>query len=402
MKQAAGQDQRLCHPVSTAELERRWKAVRSQMSRAGLDALLIEGAANFVGGGAYCRWFTGLAPSTTYPHTIVFPAAGLMTLVTHGPAGERTEFDGANPAFPGIGRKLSAPHFPAVGYSGQHEVAATARAIRDGGFKRVGLVGANAMYYGFLAGLREQLAEIHFVDADPIVDPIKAVKSAEEIAFIRQTATVQDQVLEKLRDHIKPGMKDFEVLAYAQYVGQLLGSATGYYLGSSAAPGTPAFIRSREEQGRALQKGDVMYWQAESSGPGGYFVHVGRIFVLGKAPPEIVDAFKTVVDAQRHTLDLLKPGISGRDLLEKYNAYMRARGLPEERRVHCHCQGYTTVERPIASESETMAFGPDMNIGIHPSIANGRLFATVCDNFLMRRDGSLERLHKLPQEIIEI
>ena len=402
MNDISGQDQRICNPVSTSELERRWKAVRTQMSRAGLDALLIEGANNLVGGGAYCRWFTGLAPSTSYPHTVIFPAKGLMTLITHGAAGERTEFDGGNPSFPGIARRIGAPHFPAVGYSGRHEVAAAARAIKEGGFKAVGLVGANAMYYGFLAGLREQLREIDFVDADPIVDPIKAVKSAEEIAFIRRIASIQDQVLEKIRDHIKPGMKDFEILAYAQYVGQQMGSATGYYLGSSAAPGSPALIRSREEQGRTLRKGDVMYWQAESSGPGGYFTHVGRIFVLGKAPTEIVDAFNTVVEAQQFTIDLLKPGVSGRDVLEKYNAYMRARGLPEERRVHCHCQGYTTVERPIASDEETMAFGPDMNIGIHPSIGTGRMFVTVCDNFLMRQDGSIERLHQIPQEIVEL
>jgi Xaa-Pro aminopeptidase len=258
------------------------------------------------------------------------------------------------------------------------------------------------MYYGFLAGLRRQLAEIEFVEADEIVDPIRAVKSAEEIDFIRQTAAVQDEVLAKIRDHIKPGMKDFEILAYAQYVGQLLGSATGYYLGSSAAPGTPTFIRSRDEQGRTVRKGDVMYWQCESSGPGGYFVHVGRIFVLGKAPAEIVDAFNAMVEAQHYTIELLKPDISGREVLAKYNAYMRERGMPEERRVHCHCQGYTTVERPIASDGENMAFGPHMNIGIHPSIASNQMFVTVCDNFLMNRDWTVERLHRTPQEIIEL
>ena len=76
--------------------------------------------------------------------------------------------------------------------------------------------------------------------------------------------------------------------------------------------------------------------------------------------------------------------------------------LPEEARVHCHGQGYATVERPIASEAETLAFGPDMNVGIHPSIATDRMFVTICDNFLTRSDGSIERLHDTPQEIIEI
>jgi Xaa-Pro aminopeptidase len=396
------QDQRICDPVSTSELERRWKAVRAQMSRAGLDALVVEGANNSVGGGGYVRWLTGLSAPSSYPHTAIFPAQGLMTLITHGAIGERAELNGTNQNYRGVGRRIGAPHFPSVGHSGRHEFDEAAREIKKSGFKTVGLVGANGMYYGFLAGLRDNLADVKFVDADEIIDPIKAVKSAEEIAFLRRTAAIQDQVLEKVRAHIKPGMRDFEVMAYAQYVGQLLGIAGGYYLGSSAAPGSPTMIRSRDEQGRMLRQGDIMYWQAETSGPGGYFVHVGRPIVLGKAPLELVDAFKAMAEAQRYTLNLLKPGVSGRDVLDKYNAYMRSRRLPEEARVHCHGQGYATVERPIASEAETMTFGADMNIGIHPSIATDRMFVTICDNFLTRPDGTIERLHRTSQEIIEI
>ncbi len=395
-------DKRICDPVSTAELERRWKAVRAQMAPMGLEALLIEGANNSLGGGSYARWFTGLSPSSSYPHTIIFPAVGLTTLVTHGAIGETAEMGGKNPNYPGIARRIGAPHFPAVSYSGRHEVEAVAGAIKQGGFKTVGLVGANSMYYGFLAKLRVQLAEIKFVDADDIVDPLKAVKSGEEIAFIRRIAAIQDEVLEKVLTHIKPGMRDFEVMAYAEYVGQLLGSAGGYYLGSSAAPGTPTLIRPRVEQGRTLRLGDIFYWQAETSGPGGYFVHVGRPIVLGKAPADLRDAFKAMAEAQRYTLDLLKPGVSGREVLTQYNAYMRSRNLPEEGRVHCHNQGLTTVERPIACDGETLVFGPNMNIGIHPSIATDRMFVTICDNFLTKPDGSIERLHRTPQEIIEL
>ena len=46
------------------------------------------------------------------------------------------------------------------------------------------------------------------------------------------------------------GALGFEVFAYGHYVGNLLGSETGYMLGSSSAPGTPTNIRPRREQGR--------------------------------------------------------------------------------------------------------------------------------------------------------
>ena len=55
------------------------------------------------------------------------------------------------------------------------------------------------------------------------IDRVKAVKSAEEIALIKQTAEMQDIVFSKVLSHIKPGMRDLEVAALAQYEGQLSG-----------------------------------------------------------------------------------------------------------------------------------------------------------------------------------
>ena len=86
-------------------------------------------------------------------------------------------------------------------------------------------------------------------------------------------------------------------------------------------------------------------------------------------------------------------------MFEAYNAFLRRKGLPEERRLHCHAQGYDTVERPLARYEETLKFAPGMNVGIHPGFGNQRLFMTVCDNYLIGADGAPERLHKTPSRI---
>ena len=80
-------DERLCNPISTAELERRWAAVRDAMPEQKLDALIVQGANNLAGTGGYFRWFTGVSMATSYPATVIFPRDGLMTLVSHGPMG---------------------------------------------------------------------------------------------------------------------------------------------------------------------------------------------------------------------------------------------------------------------------------------------------------------------------
>jgi Xaa-Pro aminopeptidase len=338
----------------------------------------------------------------SYPHTAILPRDGLMTLVQQGDRGGEKTLDGTVPEFRGVGRRLSTPSFPAVEYCSGYDAEIIAADIRKSGYRSVGLVGAFAMYHGFASRLCELLSGVTLVDATQALDEMKSVKSEEDIAFIRLTAAMQDDVMSRVGSHIRPGMRDFEVTAYGQYLGQLGGSEAGYFLANSAPPGKPTMLRHRPYQGRVIRDGDVLMYQAENTGPGGFFVHLGRIFVLGKAPQALVDAFGAMVEAQKHTVGLLEPGASCRDIFAEYNAYMRARGLPEERRVYCHGQGYEVVERPLIRDDESMKIAANMNIGIHPSVSNERMFATVCDNFLIHADGPAERLHRTAQSIFEL
>jgi len=355
-----------------------------------------------IGNGGYFRWLTGIPVATSYPQTVIFPAGGLMTLVNHGRFNEESDYSGANPDLPGIGRHLGTPAFPAVHYSCVYEADLIGREIEKHGYGRVGLVGPNSMYFGFGQRLQQVAAGSKFTDATDLIDRLRAIKSAEEILLIRKSAAMQDQIMEGVHEHIRPGAKDYEVMAYGEYIGQLLGSETGYFLGSSARPGEPALIRPRSQQGRTMGAGDIFFFQCENTGPGGMFTHLGRVFVLGKAPQELVDVFGAMLEAQMFTLKCLRPGADCREVFKEYNAYMHAKGLPEEGRVHCHGQGYDVVERPLVRNDETMVLGANMNIGLHPSFASPRLFVTVCDNFLTHEDGSVERLHRTPLQIIEL
>jgi hypothetical protein len=80
--------ERINSPVSTAELERRWRAVRAGMDDGGLDVLLVTSPHEMAGG--YVRWFSDIVV-TDQPVTLVFPRDEPMTLVQHGPfGGDRT------------------------------------------------------------------------------------------------------------------------------------------------------------------------------------------------------------------------------------------------------------------------------------------------------------------------
>lgn len=289
-----------------------------------------------------------------------------------------------------------------MSYTARYDAELVAREIRNNGFKTVGLLCADGTYHGLIDGLRQALAGVRFVDATELVDQIKAIKSPEEINSIRNSAAMQDQILAKVKEHIRPGMKEFEVSAYAQYIGQLLGSQQGIFLCSAAEPGKPAQFRYRFQQNREIRKGDAFTLLIENNGPGGFYTELCRVITLGPAPQELKDALALCLEAQQHTLKQLVPGASCAEVFASHNAFMKARGLAEERRIHCHGQGYELVERPLIRQDESMIIKENMHLAVHLVILNERLFMTNTDNYTIGSDGPLTCLHKTPKTIIEV
>ncbi|MCC6472369.1 MAG: aminopeptidase P family protein, partial [Burkholderiales bacterium] len=379
-------NERMCNPVSNQELERRWAAVRKHMKSTGLDALVLQCNNDYLGG--YFRWFTGWPATHAYPRSLIFPLEGLMTTVGQGNFDSVATHDGAGsqPSY-GIGRSLGTPSFVSACYTSAYDAEIVARELTRAGFRNVGCVAPAAMYYQFGVKLKELARGAVFSDATDAIDQIKAVKSPEEIAFIRRVAAMQDTVVAKMREHIRPGMKDFEVSAYAQYVGQLLGSEQGIFLAGSAAPGRPVQQHDRWEMGRELKKGDSYRQLVENNGPAGYYCELGRIFVLGKASQEQKDAVAQAVEAQHDTFKMLKPGAQPRDIQAAHNETMRSRGLAEDKRLYAHGQGYDLVERPLIRRDETMTIRENMLIVCHPGFATQTVAGSICDNVLVGANG---------------
>lgn len=387
-------------PISSAELQRRWSAARGAMKQAGLDALVLQSSEDWMGG--YTRWFTDTPATNAYPRSVIFPADGLMTTCEVGIFGGEWSYNGDHPEFRGIGKRVSTPSFNgAVDYTGRYDAAVMAEEIRRGGYRHVGLVGANTMYHGFAQGLKDLLPEIDWQDATDAIDDLKAIKSAEEIQLIRETAAMQDEVMSLLLDHVKPGMKEFEVAAYMQYLTTLRGGSQGLYIVMATPPGVPSFVKPKYMQSREIQKGDVVGIMVECNGPAGFYTHLFRFAVMGKAPPEVVDAHALVLAAEQNVLDRLKPGASCKEVFAAHNDFMRAHNLPEEKRILCHGQGYEMVERPLIRQDESMIVRENMNLGLHAAMVVNKNFMSNTNNFLIGPNGP-ERLHKTPQKLFEL
>jgi Xaa-Pro aminopeptidase len=394
--------ERVNHPLPARELERRWALIRAAMAERGIDVLLAQANNDFMGG--YVKYLTDLPATNGYGLTVVFPRDEPMTVIGQGAFGldQRLppEGDGVRR---GVGRLMGVPSYASAHYSAGYDADLAAAALEGYRGATIGMLGTAAISFALIDRLkRGSLSKAEFLDASDLVDPIKAVKSEDELAFVRRTAAAQDAAMEAAIAAIKPGMRELEVAAIAEHVGHDLGSEQGLFLTHSSPAGSPGQIVNRHLQGRVLRQGDQFSLLVENNGPGGFYCELGRTAVLGKATDEMQEQQAFVLEAQRFCLGLLKPGAVAAQIWNDYNRFMRENGRPEEKRVHFHGQGYDMVERPLIRFDETMPIDKNMYFALHPAFTTERTYSWACDNFLLDSRGAVERLHKLPQRIFEL
>ncbi|HEY1983308.1 MAG TPA: M24 family metallopeptidase, partial [Xanthobacteraceae bacterium] len=332
------------------------------------------------------------------------PRDDLMTLVSQGPFGGVNNLTAAGDGVRrGAKQWLTTPSFASCKYTAGYdaELAETALAPYAGG--TIGLVGTAQMSFALVDHLQKgRFSNTRFVDASDLVDAIKVIKSPEEQELIRRAAAMQDGAMRAAFAAVEPGMRDRDIAAIAQCYSQRHGSENGIYLCASMPADKPAQFSQRHYQNRVIKEGDTIALLVEDSGTGGMYTELGRSCVVGKASAEIKDEFAFALEARKFNLGLLKPGAACKDVFAAYNDFMRKNGRPEEKRLHCHGQGYDLVERPLIRNDEPMAIAENMNIVVHPTYIRGHVLSWVCDNYIIGPNGPGERLHKFPEALTEL
>ena len=124
-------------PISNTELERRWSETRREMASKGIDALIMQGNNEWLGG--YVRYFTDQPAEHAYPITVIFPANDEMTVLASGPK-TRTPLP-PSPIDRGIKTRVTLPYFLSLNYTNTMDAEAVVATIKTTGDKKVGLVG---------------------------------------------------------------------------------------------------------------------------------------------------------------------------------------------------------------------------------------------------------------------
>jgi Xaa-Pro aminopeptidase len=387
--------EKLVTSISTAELERRWKASREVMRENKVDFLLMRQDEEFLGG--YVKRFTDLPARHSYPYSVIFPVDGEMTLISVGPP---PPAEPSPPAWAVRGAKrLSAAYFASVHYTSTYDAELAVGVLKEKKRATIGLVGRSFIPITFYEYLRKHLVGYKFVDMTDQIDQIKVIKSPEEMELIKKTAILQDVTMQQVRNFLKPGRRDLEVHADVLHSVMVQGSERQLILCASGPQDRPVPFQGRHYQNRIIKDGDQFSILIEVNGPGGFYTELSRTFSIGKPSQQLQDAFGVALEAQKLTLSLLKPGANPKDIIEANNEFLQKRGYNPERRLYAHGQGYDLVERPLIRQDEPMKIKAGMNITVHPMAVNATIWGSLCDNYIVTDTGVGPCLHKTPKEI---
>jgi Xaa-Pro aminopeptidase len=279
---------------------------------------------------------------------------------------------------------------------------------------------------------RRQLPAVkEWADVSAPLREQRSVKSAAELAVMRDGGARIARVIAEVPSFLRPGMRELDLSAEVEYrlrragnegVPRLRGFNSELFVGlalagdGAAAPGYfdgPAVGRGL---GPAYPQGASIR-QVRRDEPvlidftavfGGYVVDMTRIAVVGALRPELVRAFDVAREIQREVASALRPGAIPSDLWERARGMAEGAGLGErfmgppgdQARFVGHGVGLELDELPVLAPGGKAPLAAGQTIALEPKfVFPGEGVVGIENSWIVTEAGG-ERLTTLADEIL--
>ena len=155
------------------------------------------------------------------------------------------------------------------------------------------------------------------VDAEPLVERAKSIKSAEEITCLRYVVAVAQFAMARMREALEPGIRETELWSILHQVN--IAHDGDWCDGRMLASGPRTNPWLQEASERIIEAGDLVAFDTDMVGPFGYCADISRTWLCGdRAPTPAQRAlYRRAHDEVSHNLALLRPGLRFRDFSER-------------------------------------------------------------------------------------
>ncbi|MDD5437388.1 MAG: Xaa-Pro peptidase family protein [Candidatus Omnitrophica bacterium] len=199
--------------------------------------------------------------------------------------------------------------------------------IRDiaaaGKLRRIGFESRD-LPYEIAVRLKKVLGKSSFEPAGELIEELRAVKDAGEIALIKDAIRLTHGVLAKAKSFIKPGVSEESLAGKIEIEFLKTGARPSFELivaadaGSSKPHAIPTARKIKKDSYVMLDIGCMLR---------GYSSDLTRVFRVGGARPGMEKIWKVVRDAQAKAIELIRPGARIADIDAAARQYIKGKGF---------------------------------------------------------------------------
>ena len=382
---------------SAAEYAARLVKVRAAMQNSGIDVLIATDPSNM-------GWLTGYDGWSFYVHQAVIVLPEGEPLWFGRPldkAGVRltTYLDAAS--------MFSYPdnyvQNPTV-----HPYQVLAGILRDKSFAsaRIGVEMDNYYFSAkCLETLREELPNARITDATALVNWQRAVKSEQELSYMRRAARIVEAMHARIRDVAVVGMRKCDLVAEIYGAGlRGVDDFGGDY--AAIVPMTPsgkdASAAHLTWDDRPMRPNEATYFEIAGCYRR-YHAPLSRTLYLGTPPAAILKAQDAVIEGLEAGLNVAKPGNTCGEVADAFFAVLRKHGIEKDNRT-----GYAVgISYPPDWGERTMSLRSgdksvlveNMTFHFMPAIWTDDWGFETSETIRIRSSGPAECLADVPREL---
>ena len=246
--------------------------------------------------------------------------------------------------------------------------------------------------------IKKDLQEYNFIDSTNIVWSLRKIKSDLEIKNIEKICSITSKVFNNLINKISLGMSEREIATI--FKKDLMNNGVDYIMYLSCASGINGYnqiICNPSE--KKIGDGDILIIDTGST-LNGYYCDFDRNFGFGNINQKSLDAYNKLWDATEKTLEIIKPGISCKEVYESLSKNLFSSNVKSSVGRMGHGFGLQLTEPPSIMIDDNTILEKNMILALEPSIkVENDLMLVHEENILITQNGNRLLTSRTPKEL---
>jgi len=251
------------------------------------------------------------------------------------------------------------------------------------------------------AGLNKISPGVRLKKAGDVIEAIREIKTDRELAMLKKSQRINEQVLDEVLNYLKEGRTEAEVEWFIIKAGRDFGAEDTSF-DPIVAFGTHSAIPHHQNTNRKLKKGNVVLIDMGVKYKS-YCSDMTRTFFTAKPSAKEAEVYQTVLDAQNAATNALKHDVQVKKVNEAAMKLIKEKGYAENFQHGLgHGVGLDIHELPNLATDKPYKLKANMITTIEPGIYLPKNFGVRIEDMLIITRAGAQNITKAPKELNDV